>query len=1106
MNRIASLKTYICILIFILFSGLLSCQSENHSMFELIPSEHTRIDFKNSLPERPGSNILETEFFYNGGGVAVGDINNDGLPDLYFTANIEKNALYLNEGNFQFKDITQAAGITNADGWSTGTTMADINGDGYLDIYICKAGKVEEEARRNKLFINNGNLTFTERAAEYNLDDTGYCTQANFFDYDRDGDLDLFIVNYSVKPLSGFDLNAIRNQIDTEAGDKLYRNDNGVFLDVSVKSGLEQNPIGFGLSATVSDVNKNGWPDIFVTNDFIEKDYLYMNQGDGTFSEQIQSRTQLTSYFSMGSDIADINNDGWADIFVLDMLPYDYTRRRVFKTPDYSMYDQLTPLYHRQNMRNTLQLNNGDGTFTEIGRLAGIASTDWSWTSLLADFDNDGFKDLFVTNGFPRFYTNLDYLNDVLWEQYPNESLPDDPDLLYELVEQMEKVELHNFAFQNLGDMNFKDVSREWEVDQNAVSGGSAYADLNNDGSLDLIVSNINEKPFIFKNNSQTLNNNNYLKIRLQGIGQNSYGIGAKVTVTGSNGERFYQEAFPVRGFQSSVDPVLLFGLNDLEKAEIEVIWPDQSTQRLQDIGVNQTITINQEQAINSQPQETDSDQSQMFLPLNDVALGLDYTHQGSFALDKINTILMPHTMSNLGPAMVSEDVNNDELADLFIGGGPGQPARLFLQQTNGRFSEVQVPAFEEHRGYEDIDALFLDVNGNGHIDLYVVSGEYSNPANGSVYQDRLYLNNGFGSFEYARNALPPITSSGSSVVAHDYDGDGDSDIFVGGRVHSNQYPTPPRSYLLRNDEGQFTDITERASPELLNPGMVNSVTWIDIDNNGQAELIITGEWMPVRIFKKAEDHTFTEITSESGLEQSAGWWNVLKVADLNEDGYIDLIAGNRGLNSLLKTSPEEPVMLFADDFNEDGFTDPVITHVTDGNRYPLPGRDRLLLQLPELEEQFPDYESYSTATIHDILTNRQIDDAYQVSVHTFESTVFKNNGDGTFEPIPLPRTAQIAPIYDMIVADFDQDRIPDILTAGNNYGIIPENGPTADEGVLLKGDGNFGFTPIGSKETGFSAVGEVREMMVLPSRIGPLILLARNNDTIIPYLYQRKE
>ena len=618
-----SLSLIICISLFF-FHGCGKSQ-QTPPLFELLSPEETSIEFVNRIEEKPGNNILESEFFYNGGGVAVGDINNDGLPDIYFTANQGKNALYLNNGDYNFRDITNKAGVADSTGWSAGTSMADVNGDGLLDIYVCKAGDLDPDSRRNRLYINNGDLTFTERALDYGLDDLGFCTQAVFFDSNGSGLLDLFLVNYNTRAFTNFDILTIRDEYDPYAGDKLFRNNgNNTFTDVSSDTGIHQNPLGFGLSATVSDLNGDGHPDIYVANDFMERDYMYINQGDGTFRDEILTRTVVTSHFSMGSDIADINNNGLPDILVADMLPPDVTRRRVFKHPDPNIYDQLAANgYHRKNMRNTLQVNNGDGTFTEAGQLAGLSMTDWSWSVLIADFDNSGSNDVHITNGFPRFYTDLDYLNEVLWKQYPDEDLPDDPDLKYSLVQQMEEVEMHNYAFKNNEDLSFTEATRDWGLQRNSVSGGAAYADLNNNGTADLIVQNINEPPFIYKNNAGDLYSNNWLKVELQGSGKNTFGTGSKVTLTAPDGRLFFREAYPVRGFQSSVEPSLLFGLGEYDEVSLKVTWPDQSVQRIDSLSTNQTITLKQEEA-DPATKITDENESAelMFTELRSASLG----------------------------------------------------------------------------------------------------------------------------------------------------------------------------------------------------------------------------------------------------------------------------------------------------------------------------------------------------------------------------------------------------------------------------------------------------------------------------------------------------
>lgn len=1107
-----SLSAGPCLFLFSFIFGFFSFTSCNtndsgkETLFEALPPQTTGITFVNRLEEKPGNNILETEFFYNGGGVAIGDIDQNGLPDIYFTANQGSNALYLNQGNYKFQNITSAAGVEDSTGWSAGTAMADVNGDGLLDIYICKAGETEPENRRNKLFINNGDQTFSERAAEYGLDDPGYCTQPLFFDSNGNGLLDLFIVNYNTRTFTNFDILTIRDQVDTNAGDKLYRNNgDNTFTDVSEEAGIHQNPLGFGLSATVSDLNRDGYPDIYVANDFMERDYMYMNNGDGTFSDEILNRTIVTSHFSMGSDIADMNNDGHPDILVADMLPPDYSRRRVFKHPDPNIYDQLAANgYHRKNMRNTLQVNHGDGTFTEAGQLAGISMSDWSWSILAADFTNSGRNDIHITNGFPRFYTDLDYLNDILWKQYPDEDLPDDPDLRYELVRQMDQVEMHNHAFQNNGNVSFSESTRDWGLERSSVSGGAAYADLNGNGSLDLIVNNINEPPFIYKNNAAALFDHNWLKIELKGSGKNTYATGASVQLTTDDGTLFFREAYPVRGFQSSVDPVLHFGLGSYDMVSLEVTWPDQSMQKIDSVSANQTLTIVQDSANQMDHRQEGYSGYTMFTELDPAAIGVDFSHESGLKRDRIRTPLMPYTLTNLGPALTYGDINNDGLEDLFIGGGVDQPGALYLQLSGGTFNKIETPVFEEHASYDDIDALFFDSNGNGHLDLYVVSGGNFDPLNGEKYQDRLYVNDGFGNFRWNRRALPEMHSSGGVVEIVDINEDGNPDLFVGGRTLTGRYPMPPRSYLLENRDGTFTDVTEDVTPELMRPGMVADAVWANLDDEDGKELAIAGEWMPVRVFKKSGPRTFREYTSDAGLDKTAGWWNVLKAADMNGDGALDLVGGNWGLNSGYRATANEPMIVYVDDFNENSFHEPIITQIFDGQRYPVPGRDLLLKQMPELEDTFPDYSTYSTATIRDILTDQQIRNAESFELHMLHSAIFENTGTGTFNITPLPHEAQVAPVYDIFIDDFYQNGTPDLLMAGNNYGTMPQTGPVATVGVLLKGEPDSpGFRSMLPSKTGLYARGDIRRIALMPTTNGPLFILAGNDQAVIPYLYR---
>jgi hypothetical protein len=1068
-------------------------------LFEPLSPEATGVTFVNELPEDPEFNILNYLYYYNGGGVAVGDVDNNGFPDLYFTSNLGPDRLYLNRGGFRFEDATARAGVGGAGGWTTGATMADVNGDGHVDIYVSAVSYLTMRGR-NVLYVNDGDGTFTDRTQEYGLAHVGYSTQAAFFDYDGDGDLDMYLLNHSVHTERGVSSRPQRTPGHPRAGDRLFRNDGSRFVDVSARAGIFSGVEGYGLGVVASDLNLDGCPDLYVSNDFQENDFLYLNNCDGTFTESIATSTGHTSRFSMGVDAADFTNDGRPDLMVVDMLP---EREEVLKTSanaeSFNLHDlKLQAGYRPQYARNTLQVNRGGGRFSDVGYLAGVHATDWSWSPLFADLDNDGRKDLFITSGIYRRPNDLDYINYIgnaaiqasLEKGITAENLT--------LLGKMPQIPLPNYAYRNNGDLTFTNMAEAWGLAQPGFSNGAVYVDLNNDGALDLVVSNINAPAAIYRSRAREINAHHYLKVLLRGSGANTAGIGAKVVVK-HGGTRQMLEQMPTRGFQSSVDPRLHLGLGASTRIDsLVVVWPDHRYQVLTDVPVDRVLTLSQEDAAGRYPYREESAAGPLFA---DVTAGLagDFKHAENTFFDYNREPLMPHRLSTEGPALAVGDVNGDGLDDMYLGGAKYQPGRLLIQQPDGTFRVGSEDVFRADSLHEDVDAALFDANGDARPDLYVVSGGNEFWGDDEVLRDRLYLNDGRGNFRRAANALPDFFENGSCVVPGDFNGDGHLDLFVGGRVVSRGYGLTPRSYLLQNDgTGKFTDVTRQKAPALSEAGMVSSAAWVDYDADGRLDLVVVGEWMPVRVFRQ-ENGRFVERTGEAGFSGTSGWWNTVAAVDLRGNGRKDLVLGNLGLNSYIRASREEPARLYVHDFDRNGALEQILTFYKHGVSYPLAGRDELIRQMPQLRSRFVSYADFGASRVEDVFPASELRKAKVREAHQFATSVALNNGDGTFELQPLPAEAQFAPVYAVLAEDFDGDRRTDLLLAGNFHGVTPVRGwYDASYGVLLRGDGAGRFEAVDMQASNLVIEGQVREVKPLRrAGGGRLIVVARNNDTL---------
>jgi len=1073
-------------------------------LFENQSSKKTGIRFQNDLKEDKINNILRYEYFYNGGGVAVGDINKDGLDDIYFTGNMVPNKLYLNQGGFKFKDIGKEAGVSGKGAWTTGVTMVDINGDSFLDIYVCYSGKGDPDGRRNQLFINQGNETFIDEAAAYGLDDPSNSIQALFFDYDRDGDLDMYLLNHNTAVINEMDFDAKRTDRNKYAGDKLYRNDSGIFVDVSQEAGIKGSSMGFGLGVAVSDINGDGFSDLYISNDYIEPDYLYVNNGDGTFTESLADHLMHISYFSMGSDISDINNDGLADIFTLDMLPEDNKRQKLLYGPEnYEQYALMVmnDFYHQQ-MRNMLHINQGNGLFAEMGQLAGISNTDWSWASLFADLDNDGWKDLFITNGYFRDYTNRDFLKykgDYYFEKARAKEVAD----TLNLVTGMSSTPVHNYLYKNNGDLTFSDKSSEWGMGAAGFSNGAAFADLDNDGALDLIVNHLNAPAGIYKNNLKALRGktSNFLQIQLEGEGKNRFGIGAKVMCYTASGIQFLEQQ-PTRGFQSAVSHRLHVGLGDMDQLDsLTVWWPSGKQQTLNEIKANSLLVLEEAQAQPSdRPFFIDPESEPLF---TQIVPPVNYEHVEQGYNDFKRQPLLNHMISPTGPTLAMGDVNKSGLPSLFVGGTQGKPGELFFQSTTGQFFKAQGLDLSADSVFTDVDAVFFDASGDGWQDLYVVSGGYHDyEKEDDRLQDRLYLNQGGGNFKKAAGMLPAMKTSGSCVRPVDVNRDGFIDLFVGGRVIPGEFPAPPTSYLLVNDgTGKFADVTSAYSPELGKIGMVTDAQWIDLNGDGFQDLVVVGEFMPIEVFINENGGKLRKATNEFFEKPLYGMWSKLALGDFDKDGDLDFLVGNFGLNTQLKASDAEPITLFYDDFDDNGSIDPILSLYILGESYPFLSRDELLDQMYGMRSKFTTYESFANAKLADILTKQQLQNAQQLQVTTL-NTIYLENKNGRLTPHELPMETQLAPVFAISVMDYTRDGNLDFILGGNQNATRLRLGlMDANFGQVYAGDGKGKFRYMLQKESGLRFLGDVKSMLPIKMAHLDVLMVGINNQGVEWYL-----
>jgi len=1094
----------------ILFISITACSREEtiSPLFYELSSDQTNITFINKITSDDSLNVQTDSFLYNGAGVAIGDINNNGLLDIFFSGNMVSSRLYLNLGDMQFEDITESAGIVTGVR-ATGASMVDINNNGYLDIYISVSGEPWSDPadRRNLLFINNGDNTFTDAASQYQIDDTGFTTHAVFFDYNRNGYLDLFLLGNSPEEFGRGDTGGAFSGARTPNPyglDKLYRNNgDGTFTDVSEEAGIVKR-LGYGLGVVVSDLNRNGWPDIYVSNDITPNDVLYINNKDGTFTDKAPDYLRHTSFAGMGIDIADFSNNGWPDILQTDMMSeFISERKKMSGSLSYSgllqlQYQGFFPHYNT----NTLQLNQGvtkegDILFSETGRMAGVSYTDWSWTALFADFDNDGFKDIFITNGYPKAVNNFDYLSEM-----HNARQSGDSEKLkqreLEILENLHSYKVSNYLFRNNGDLTFTDETRNWGLYSPGYSYGAAYADLNNNGRLDIVINNINDTAQIFENRGLESDTTNYLQVKLQGNYPNSRGLGSTLILR-NNGNKQLIYHTPFRGYMSSMDDRVHFGLgNETQVDTLEVFWPDGSYQLLTHLQANQLLTVVKDSNHDIQPVESVVPEYQLFEPVFDTGI-LNFSHEDKSLPDFNIQQLLPYQLSRQSPAITVGDVTGNGLDDIFIGGTADASGNLFIQREDGKFEEFNhMQPWVSDQRYEDWGVLFFDANGNGLLDLYISSGGYRLSNVSPLLQDRIYINQGNGRYLRDNNALPEMLTSTGTVKAADFTGNGLPDLFVAGRISPRNYPYPTRSYILKNEGGKFTDITDQVAPDLINPGgMITDALWLDYNNNGLIDLVTAGEWMAVQFYEN-KGGVLENITASLNLPPMKGWWYSLEKGDFNNNGYMDIVAGNLGLNFSFQTSADSKFGIYAADFSENSVTDIVFTQELNGVEYPFFGLAKLGSAISTISHTYQTFEDFSNVPVHQIFSRTHLNEALHYQADTFESSIFYNNGAGNFDIEKLPNLAQISPVKSMIAYDFDGDNNLDLLLTGNLYQTEP-NIPRADagNGLFLRGDGNGRLRPIAPITSGFITPMDAKSIKLLKTADGLAVIAANNNDEL---------